>query len=133
MQNIKMQYKLYEGLHKPERTEIAALMNELCQKDTKEEDNDLVNRQTKTKTKQNKAKKPWITKEKGIVKNKDQIIVENGYLLHRRYQQLNLIPIFYFLREVVICAIQIEVGDRQKSGVKKKDDGLIIFLLLSIT
>lgn len=66
MQNIKMQYKLYEGLHKPERTEIAALMNELCQKDTKEEDNDLVNRQTKTKTKtkQNKAKNPGSQKRK---------------------------------------------------------------------
>jgi hypothetical protein len=38
MQNIKMQYELYEGLHGPERTEAAALMSQLCQKDIKEGD-----------------------------------------------------------------------------------------------
>ena len=27
MQNIRMQYELYEGLHEPERTETAALMS----------------------------------------------------------------------------------------------------------
>ena len=40
-----MQYKLYKGLHKPERTKTAALMNKLSQKDTKEGDNDLLNKQ----------------------------------------------------------------------------------------
>jgi len=31
-----MQYELYEGLHRPERTEAAALMSQLCQKDVKD-------------------------------------------------------------------------------------------------
>ena len=32
MQHIKMQYKLYEGLHGPKRTEAAALMSQLVRK-----------------------------------------------------------------------------------------------------
>jgi hypothetical protein len=54
--------------------------------------------------------------------------VVNGGLLPRSHQQLNLIQIFYSLKEVVICAIQIEVGRDKRSGIKKKDDSLIIFL-----
>ena len=45
--------------------------------------------------------------------------------------QLNLIHIFYSLKEIVIWAIQIEVGDRQKSK-NIKDDGLMTFPLSGI-
>jgi hypothetical protein len=36
MQTIWMQYELYEGLHKLERTEAVALMSQLSQKDISE-------------------------------------------------------------------------------------------------
>jgi hypothetical protein len=38
MQNIRMQYELYEGLHGPERTKAAAIMSHLRQKDIKKGD-----------------------------------------------------------------------------------------------
>ena len=38
MQNIKIQYELYEGLLGPERIEAAALMSQFSQKDSKEGD-----------------------------------------------------------------------------------------------
>jgi hypothetical protein len=38
IQNIRMQYELYEGLYRPERTEAFALMSQLSQKDIKEGD-----------------------------------------------------------------------------------------------
>ena len=38
MQNIRMQYELYEGLNGPERTDACTLMSQLSQKDIKEGD-----------------------------------------------------------------------------------------------
>jgi hypothetical protein len=36
VQNIRIQYELYEGLYGPERTQSAVLMSQLSQKDIKE-------------------------------------------------------------------------------------------------
>jgi hypothetical protein len=41
MQNIRIQYELYKGLHRPVRTKAAALMSQLCQKDIKEGDKEI--------------------------------------------------------------------------------------------
>jgi hypothetical protein len=35
MQNLRIQYELYDGLHRPGGTEAAALMSQLSQKDIK--------------------------------------------------------------------------------------------------
>ena len=73
-------------------------------------------------------KKIWIVKEKRIVKKKKPktqidsyiVIVVSGSLLHRSHQQLHLIQIFYSLKEVALCMIKVEVGDRHKVWNKEK-------------
>ena len=37
-----MQYELYEDLHGPERTEAAVPISQLCQKDIKEKDKEIL-------------------------------------------------------------------------------------------
>jgi hypothetical protein len=37
-----MKYELHEGLHGPETTEASALMSQLCQKDIKERDKEIL-------------------------------------------------------------------------------------------
>lgn len=57
MQTIWMQYELYEGLHKLERTEAVALMSQLSQKDISE--GQMI---------WPIEEKNWITKTKGQLK-----------------------------------------------------------------